>query len=485
MSGPFLHVTSADLAAVAPEIVLALAGMLLILLDAFARPARRAFPYVALAACAVANLFGNYPSGSAFSGAIQASELTRFVDLLALAAVVLSVLGGGALLERDRKDQGEFYALLLWSAAGLTLMVKGTDLLVVFLGLETMSIALYVLAAWYRDVPEATEAGMKYFLMGAFASAFFLYGVATVYGRLGSTRLDALQAAAAGSSAYGDPLVTIGVLAILAALAFKIALVPFHAWAPDVYQGMTTPAVAFLSTAPKAGAVVVAVKVLMALAPAGLGVPWRPFLAALAILSILFGNVVALAQRDVKRMLAYSGIAQMGYVAIGLATFTRPALEGVLVFLAGYLATNAAAFLAVAALSGGEREPHPLADLAGMGRRRPFAATVLTLSMLSLTGLPPTVGFIGKLLVFRAAVDAQLVSLALVGIFGSLISAGYYLRVVYFLWMKEPTREVEAPAEDVLSGAAYILAMTAMLVLGVLPRPLLDWARTAALSLPR
>ena len=479
----FLHVSAADLATVAPEGVLCLVGILLILLDAFAKGLRPSFPYVTLAGLAVANFLGGYAPGTAFAGAIEGTELTRFVDLLALAAVALATLGADALLAKDGRNQGEFYALLLWSASGLMLMAKGNDLLVVFIGLETMSIALYVLATWYRDVPEAAEAGMKYFLMGAFASAFLLYGVATVYGRLGSTRLTALKGALSSGEGYTDPMLQVGLLAILAALAFKIALVPFHAWAPDVYQGMTSPAVAFLSTAPKAGAVVVAVKVLLALAPAGLGEPWRPLLGLLAVLSILFGNVVALAQRDLKRMLAYSGIAQMGYVGIGLATFDGAAFEGILVFLAGYVATNIAAFLAVAALSNGEKEPHPLADLAGLGRRRPFAASVLTLAMLSLTGLPPTVGFIGKLLVFRAAIDAGLLSLALVGIFGSLVSAGYYLRVVYYLWMKEPSREVAAPEEDVLSGAAYILVAAAMLVLGVLPRPLLDIARAAVRSL--
>jgi len=481
----FLHVTAADVSAVGPEAFLCVVGIALVLLDAFAKGLRPSFPYVTLVGLAVANFLGGYPPGSAFAGAIEASDLTRFVDLLALSAVALATLGGGALLARDKRNQGEFYALLLWSAAGLMLMAKGNDLLVVFIGLELMSLGLYVLATWYRDVPEATEAGMKYFLMGALASTFLLYGVATVYGRLGSTRLSALKGALSTGDGFADPMLQVGLLAILAALAFKIALVPFHAWAPDVYQGMTTPAVAFLSTAPKAAAVVVAVRVLATLAPAGLGEPWRPLLSLLAVLSILFGNVVALAQRDLKRMLAYSGIAQMGYVAIGLATFDGAAFEGVLVFLAGYLATNVAAFLAVAALSNGEKEPHPLADLAGMGRRRPFASSVLTLAMLSLTGLPPTVGFIGKLLVFRAAIDAGLVTLALVGVFGSLVSAGYYLRVVYYVWMKEPNREVSPPEEDVLSGAAYILVSTAMLVLGVLPRPLLDMARAAAQSFPR
>lgn len=482
---PFVKVSPADLAAVGPEIVLVLTASLLVLLDAFARPIRAAFPYVALLGLALANFSRNYTSGTYFSGAIEVSDLTRFVDLVGLVAAALAILGGAALLERDRKNQGEFYALLLWSVSGLTLMVKGSDLLVVFIGLELMSLGLYVMAAWYRETPASVEAGMKYFLVGALASAFLLYGVATLYGRLGSTRLSALAGAASSHPGSGaDALVAAGLLAILAALAFKIALVPFHAWAPDVYQGMTTPAVSFLSTAPKAAAVVVLVRVLGAVFPAGLDGPWRPLLTLLAAASILFGNVVALSQRDLKRMLAYSGIAQMGYVAIGLATFTRDALEGVLVYLAGYVLTNIAAFLGVAALSAGEKEPHALSDIAGLGRRSPLAAGVLTLSMISLSGIPPTVGFLGKLLVFKAAVDSGLVLLAVIGVFGSLVSVGYYLRVVYFLWMKEPVREVPTQTEDVMSGAAFLLTAAGMILVGVFPQTVLDLARAAAEAFP-
>ena len=477
----YLHVTAGDLAAVAPEIVLSLAGILLILLDAFARPTRSSFPYLSLAALALANVVGAVVPGTWFAGAVETSTLTRFVEMIALGGAALAVLGGGAALARDGKNLGEFYALLLWSTAGAMLMTKGTDLLVVFIGLELMSIPLYVLAAWYRQVPAATEAGMKYFLMGAFSSAILLYGVATIYGRTGTTSLTRLLGHASGPSPFAfDPLVTVGTVAILAAVAFKLALVPFHAWAPDVYQGMTTPAVTFLSTVPKAAAAVFLVRLLHAIAPAGSGDPWRPLLSILAVVSILFGNIVALSQRDLKRMLAYSGIAQMGYLAIALATFSRDALEGALVFLAGYLLSNAAAFLTVAALSSGETEPKTLADLAGLGKRNGAAAALLTLSMVSLTGLPPTVGFIGKLLVFRSAVDAGLVFLALVGVFGSLVSVGYYLRVVYFLWMKEPTREVPLHEDDVMAGAAWLLLSAGILVFGLFPRGLIDVARAAA-----
>ena len=485
MSG-FVHVSAGDLSAVAPELVLCLAATLILLLDAFARPLRSFFPYVALLALALANLAGRDATGTFWSGAIESSGFTRYVELIALGAVALAILGGAASLERDKRDQGEFYALLLFSAAGLILMVRGADLLIVFIGLELMSLALYVLAAWYRDIPAATEAGMKYFLMGAFASSFLLYGIATIYGRLGTTSFAKLQGVATSSGAVPfDTLLAAGLLAVVAGLAFKIALVPFHGWAPDVYQGMTTPAVAFLSTAPKAGAVLVLIRVLHALFPGGLPEPWRPLLSIIAALSILFGNVVALSQRDLKRMLAYSGIAQMGYVAIAVATSTRDAYEGACVFLAGYLVTNAAAFLSVAALSAGEKEPKALAEIAGLGRRRPLAASVLSLSMISLTGLPPTVGFVGKLLVFKAAVDAGLVSLALIGVFGSLVSVGYYLRVVYHLWMKDPVRDVTLVPEDVLSGAAFLVSAGLMLLWGIFPRALsfLEHAQSAAAAL--
>ncbi len=467
----------------APEIVLAVFASLILLLDAFARPLRAFFPYVTLLALALANLAGRDSTGTFFGGAVESSGLSRFIELVALGAVALAVLGGAAALERDRRNQGEFYALLLFSAAGLILMVRGVDLLVVFLGLELMSLALYVLAAWYRDVPAATEAALKYFLMGALASAFLLYGVATVYGRLGTTRLTRLQGLASGNSLVPSTCFSRRVSSRSSPRSrSRSPSCPFHGWAPDVYQGMTTPAVTFLSTAPKVGALLVLFRVLHALFPSSLPEPWRPLFAIIAVLSILFGNVVALSQRDLKRMLAYSGIAQMGYAAIAVATLTPEAFEGVLVFLAGYVVTNAAAFLAVAALSAGEKEPHPLDDLAGLGRRHPVAATTLTLSMLSLAGLPPTVGFIGKFLVFRAAVDAGLVGLALIGVLGSLISVGYYLRVVYVLWMKEPVREVSLVPEDLLSGAAFLLTAALMLLWGVFPRALLDLARGAAAS---
>ncbi|MGZ6988187.1 MAG: NADH-quinone oxidoreductase subunit N [Thermoanaerobaculia bacterium] len=480
----FLHVTGADLACVAPELVLAGFATLILLLDAFARPIRTFFPYVTLLALALANLAGRDTTGTFFGGAVESSGLSRFIELIALGAVALAVLGGAASLERDRRGQGEFYALLLFSATGLILMVRGDDLLIVFLGLELMSLSLYVLAAWYRDVPAATEAALKYFLTGALASAFLLYGIATVYGRLGTTRLTRLQGLASGNAlASFDVLLAAGLLAIIAAFSFKIALVPFHGWAPDVYQGMTTPAVTFLSTAPKAGALIVLIRVLHALFPSALPDPWRPLFGLLAVLSILFGNVVALSQRDLKRMLAYSGIAQMGYAAIAIATFTPEAFEGLFVFLAGYLVTNAAAFLTVAALSAGEKEPRSLGDLAGLGRRHPLAASVLSLSMLSLAGIPPTVGFIGKFLVFRAAVDSGLVWLALIGVLGSLVSVGYYLRVVYVLWMKEPVREVALVPEDLLSGAAFLLTAALMLAWGIFPRALLELARGAAVTL--
>ncbi len=479
---PFLHVTPGDIAAVAPEIVLSVAGLVLVFLDAFAKPLRPSFPWLALVSLGIANFYRATVPGTWLAGAVETSTLTRFVEILALGGTALAILGAGASLRRDGKNQGEFYAFLLWSAAGLLLMVKGGDLLVIFIGLELMSIPLYILASWYREVPASVEAGMKYFLTGSLAGAVFLFGTANVYGRMGSTRLSVLRGLSSSvPTTHFDSLVLVGLLALIASLGFKLTLVPFHSWAPDVYQGMTTPAVAFLSTAPKAAAAIVIVRVLHALNPAGVGDPWRSVLSLLAVASIVFGNVVALAQRDLKRMLAYSGIAQMGYLAIALATFSGEAVEAALVFLAGYLVTNIAAFLSVAALSAGEKEPKELADLAGLGPRNVAAASVLSLSMFSLTGIPATVGFVGKLLVFRAAVDSGLTGLALVGVAGSIVSVGYYLRVVYTLWMKEPVREVSLHEDDLLTGVAWVAVSAGMLLLGVFPRSLIDMA-TAAMS---
>src|SRR6266540_2646410 len=300
-----------DLAAIAPEMVLAGVGGLIVLLDAFAPSTRRWFATIALAAVAVSlSLLVRAPEGISFGGRFETSPLTSVVGLFLGATAAIAILIAKPYLERMGQEKGEFYALLLWGHMGVSLMTRGLDLLTVFIGLETLSLAFYVLAGFFRRVEASSEAGMKYFLTGAFGSAFTLYGIVFLFGKSGSVKIAAL----AQPGLAGDPLVTAALLLLLVGFGFKMSLAPFHAWAPDVYQGMPTPAVAYLSVAPKGASLLVLYRVLTAVFQEGMPDRFRAGVAALAILSMTLGNVVALAQRDVKRLLAYSGIAHMGYV---------------------------------------------------------------------------------------------------------------------------------------------------------------------------
>jgi len=471
----------AELAATAPEITLATAGALIVLLEAFAPRTRRAFATLSLAAIALSLYFvSRAPIGATFGGRLETSSLTSVASLFLAATAAVAVLVAKRYLERAGEERGEFYALLLWGHLGVSLMVRGIDLLVIFIGLETLSLSFYVLAAIFRGVHASSEAGLKYFLTGAFGSAFTVYGIALLFGRSGSLRISALSQVGFG----GDPVIVFALLLLLAGFGFKMSLAPFHAWAPDVYQGMPTPAVAYLSVAPKGASLIVLYRALTAVYQGALPSRLQTGIAALAILSMTLGNVVALAQRDIKRLLAYSGIAHMGYITITLAVFGRGAFTAALVYLFAYLVSNAGAFACVSVLYRDETRPHPVGLLAGEGRRAPFAAGVLTLCFFSLAGIPATAGFIGKFFVFGAAIDRGLYGLAVIGILNSLVSIGYYLRVVYVLYMREPVEAEGPPPLGVSDGLALALCAAGILLLGVFPSGLWRLARSAAESLP-
>ncbi len=481
MTGTLIRFTPEDLTAIAPEIVLAAAGCLVLLLEAFAPRLRRWFSTLALAGVAGSLYFlVRTPGGATFGGRLDTSSLTVLVGLFLGGAAVLAILVAKPYLERAGEEKGEFYALLLWGHLGVSLMVRGLDLLIVFIGLETLSLAFYVLAGFFRTVNASSEAGLKYFLTGAFGSAFTLYGVALLFGATGGTKIESL----ARPELADSPAVLFGLLLLVVGFGFKMSLAPFHAWAPDVYQGMPTPAVAYLSVAPKGASVIVLFRVFAAVFEAGMPDRFRAGIAALAILSMTLGNVVALAQRDIKRLLAYSGIAHMGYVTIALAVFGRDALAAAIVYFFAYLVSNAGAFAAVAALYRDETRPHPVALLAGEGRRARFASAVLTLCFFSLAGIPATAGFVGKFFLFKAALEKGLYALALIGVANSLVSIGYYLKVVYILYMRDP---VEAEAPPPLAPAdrlALALCAGGIFALGIFPSTLWDLARRAAANLP-
>ena len=480
-SPSFVQFTHADFTAILPEMILTATGCLILLLEAFAPQLRRAFATLSLAGIGGA-LYAlvRIPDGTTFGGRFETSPLTLLIGLFLGASAALAVLVAKPYLERSGEEKGEFYALLLWGHMGVSLMTRGLDLLIVFIGLETLSLSFYVLAAFFRRVEASSEAGLKYFLTGAFGSAFTLYGVVLLFGAAGSTRIEALSRPGLADS----PAVAFGLLLLLVGFGFKMSLAPFHAWAPDVYQGMPTPAVMYLSVAPKGASVLVLYRVFAEVFSTGLPDRFRTAIAALAIISMTLGNVVALAQRDIKRLLAYSGIAHMGYVTIALVVFGRDALAAVIVYFFAYLVSNAGAFAAVSALYRDETKPHPMALLAGDGRRSPFAAGVLGLCLFSLAGIPATAGFIGKFFLFKAALESGLYALALIGIVNSLVSVGYYLKVVYVLYMRDPVEDEPPPRLALADRLALALCAAGIFGIGIFPSTLWHLARYAAETLP-
>jgi NADH-quinone oxidoreductase subunit N len=364
--------------------------------------------------------------------------------------------------------------MMLWAACGLLLLVRAVELLTLFLALELLSVALYGLAGFHRRLAASVEAALKYFLMGAFVSAFVLFGIGLVYGESGSTRLDGIRDALVGGGGSALLLV-LGLLLIVAGFAFKCGLFPFHAWTPDVYQGAPAPYVAFLSVAPKAGAVFVLVRLFELAGDGPLPFRWVDLAAFFAVSSMLVGNLFALVQRDFRRMLAYSGVAHMGYLLIPFAAPGTGVWRSVLVYLVAYALMNAGAFAVGSLLFARAGEPYSIAGFAGRGYRSPMLAAALTTFMVSLAGIPPTAGFLGKYFVFLHAIENGRVGLALVGVAASLVGVAYYLRVVYTLYMKP---ELEAPAEapaDAGGFAAVLFAALATVLLGLWPGPFLAW----------
>jgi NADH-quinone oxidoreductase subunit N len=386
-------------------------------------------------------------------------------------------------LRQSGGERGEYYALLLFSMVGMLGLVSTRELIALFVALEIMSVSAYALAGLLRDRPESQESALKYFITGAFSSAFFLYGVALLYGLSGSTSLARIAASAAALAPEQAPLAVLGAGLLLVGFGFKVASVPFHAWAPDVYEGAPTTVTAFMSANVKAAAFGAFLRVFGEALPA-LATRWQPAVAILAVLTMVLGNLGALQQSNVKRMLAWSSVAHAGYLLVGVLAAPRVAIEAVLFDLVGYAAVSLGTFGTLAAMSRGGREPLSLDDLAGLAQRRPVVAAALTVFLVSLTGVPVSAGFVGKFQLFTAAVSAGQVGVVIVGVLMSVVSAYYYLRVVVAMYMREPA---EADDWSPLGPAAVLslaVSVAVVLGLGVYPGPFLALARTAALSLP-
>jgi NADH-quinone oxidoreductase subunit N len=418
----------------------------------------------------------------AFGGMLIVDSFSQFLTILILGSGLVAIMLSYDYLTRLGIQRGEYYVLLMFSMSGMMLMVMAADLIVVFLALELLSIPLYVLAGIAHPRADSEEAAIKYFLLGAFASGFVVYGVAIVFGATGYTKLiSILQIIQNGS--VDLTLLAIGAALILVGLGFKVAAVPFHMWTPDVYQGAPSSVTAFMAVGAKIGGFAALMRIFVT-SLGILAVDFTSILWGLAALTMILGNVVAIAQKNIKRMLAYSSIAQAGYILMGLVPYGQENVVGgsiaaALLYLTAYAFMSFAAWAVVIALEKAEAKGLQLSDYAGLGRKYPVLAVIMTVSMFSFTGVPPTLGFIGKFYLFRSVIDGGFVWLAIIGVLTSLVSAYYYLRVVVYMYMQEG--EPVAKQDNWVYLTAAVTGV-GIIILGIFSLPLLNWAYQAALS---
>lgn len=474
------------LGVLAPTLIVVGTGLLILVLDLLPSRSgdRTHLPTLALLGL-VAALFTTLllwgGRGRGFRDMIVLDNYALFFHLVIGYAAALIVLLSMDYLRLHGVESGEVYALVLFSTAGMLLLASAGDLIVVFLAIELMSLSLYVLAGLFKLRREAGEASMKYFLLGVFASAFLLYGIALLYGAAGSTNLDRVAAAVAARP--GDPLLVAGLGLIMVGFGFKVASVPFHMWAPDVYEGAPTSITALIATGSKAA---VFAALLRLVAGALRQQPdWTPLLWAAAALTMTVGNVVAIAQSSLKRMLAYSSVAHVGYLLVGVAAGGSAGASAVLYYLLAYTFTTVGTFGVLTLCERAGEEAVDVRDYAGLGRRHPALALTLSLFLLSLVGIPPLAGFVGKFYLFGAAVRAGYLWLAVIGVLNSAVAAYYYLRVIVYMYMREPEATAAGLRPSFAGGLALAIALVGVVLLGVVPAPFVDLAQAAVAPLVR
>jgi NADH-quinone oxidoreductase subunit N len=468
-----------------PETILIAVGALLMVIEPLAgqrwSKLYGRISIAGLAAALLAAVSAYSTPGPAFSGMLMADGFAAFFRVLVISVGILVVLASYRFLDREGAETGEYHALILFSVVGQCVMVAANELIMIFIGLEISSIASYVLAGFLRDDKRANEASLKYFLLGSFATAFFLYGIAWIYGLTGSTNLAAIRGVLASRDLAPSP-VLLGFSAALmfVGLGFKVSGAPFQIWAPDVYQGAPTPVSAFMSAGPKAAAFAVFLRIFMgAFEPIGAG--WEPLVWLSALLSMTIGNFAALTQSNVKRLLAYSSIAHAGYVLVALAARSETGTAAAMFYLAAYALMNVGAFAVVAHLSGKGERFLSVNDFSGLAARQPFTAALFTIFLLSLIGVPLTGGFFGKFYIFKAALQSNLVWLTVLGLLTSAVAAYYYLRILVVMYMHEPSEAVTL-AEPLGAGmkAALVLPALGTFFLGVAPSAVLNFAVKSA-----
>jgi NADH-quinone oxidoreductase subunit N len=494
-----IRTPSIDWFAIAPEIALFGAAVAIVLTRALLRRTSWLTEAAFLTACAgvitsgvftyvqwhIVDRDGPY---QAIAGMVAVDGFAVFINTVVLIATLLALFLSSGYLARERLEAPEYYALMLCSATGMLLMASANDLIIVFLALEVLSIALYVLAAFDRRRLTSQEAGLKYFLLGSFSSAVFLYGVALVYGATGSTNLTKIARFLAGTTLLDSGVLLLGIALMLVGLGFKVAAAPFHMWTPDVYEGAPTPVTAFMAGATKAAAFAAILRVLLGAFDL-YRVDWRPAVWGLAVVSLFVGSIAAVVQTDVKRMLAYLSISHAGYILIGVQAGTTEGTSAALFYLLAYALMVFGAFAVVTVVARRGDDDHSLGSYRALATRQPVLAGLLTLFLLAQAGVPLTGGFVAKLSVFDAAVDAKQYSLALIGMLTAVIGAFVYLRIVLTMYAPEPVAETDAPDAtaarprrfhvDAGTRVALAIAAAGVVFLGVLPNIVLEFARDA------
>jgi NADH-quinone oxidoreductase subunit N len=479
-----------DFLRLAPEIILCAVGLIVMLGDAFIpAPHKRLLGWTAfigtLAALASVRVAAHNP-GLAYSGLVRVDPFSIFVHVVAIGAAALAILGSVDYLEGEALQRGEYYALVLFATAGMGIMAGANELVTAFIGLEMSSISSYILAGFRRRSPKSTEASLKYFILGSFATAFFLYGIAMIYGATRTTRIDLVQSALEGKSFTALAILGLGL--VFVGLGFKVVAAPFQIYAPDVYEGAPTPVTALLASAPKAATFALMVRIFF-VSFGGAANIWFWAVWASAILTMFIGNLAALVQTNVKRMLAYSSIAHAGYILVAFAASTDLGIAAVLFYLAAYALMKVGAFLVITHLGQQDERHLEIRDYAGLGMKQPVLAACFSLFLLSLLGLPATGGFLGKFFAFQAALDSHgiygkwIIWLVVIAAINSVIGAYYYLRVIIAMYFWEPSQDYKPSPVAPAVTLALLVCAAGTLYLGLFPARVLALARFAAESL--
>jgi len=478
-----ITIPAVNMTPILPETFLSVLAMALLLINVFIPSKQKSyigyisFIGIVVAAILVGSYWGSHIDG--FNGSVVLDNFATFFKMIFLIAAGLAILISDQYMEREGCNHGELYPLILFTVVGMMLMASGTDLMTIFLGLEVMSVSLYVLAGFNRGNVKSNEAGLKYFLLGAFSTGFLLYGMALTYGATGTTRIAKIAAQVGMMSLPSANIMLLaGMMLMITGFAFKVAAAPFHMWTPDVYEGAPTPMTAFMSAGPKAAGFAAALRILLVAFPTMVA-DWSQLFWVLAVLTMTVGNITALRQDNIKRMLAYSSIAHAGYCLVGFAAGNPTGTAGILFYMLSYAFMNIGAF-AIIILVGKKGETNGnVMDFAGFGFKHPVLAVAMSVFLFSLAGMPPTAGFIGKFYLFSGAIQKGYIWLAIIGVLNSAASVYYYLRVMVYMYMKEPTEEFDWMQVTAPIALSLVISVAGTLVLGIVPSYILQMAQNA------